>query len=454
MIKKISFQLEILFRFLKKNIIFLILGIFIGSSSIKIYPYIYKIVKNQRDEKQKIGISGLYTLDNLPIEIKQLISLGLTTFTNNNRPEKSTLVKEWKIENDNKDFIFTINTDIKWHDGQKLKPSDINYQIKGAQIEILNKDQLKISLNTPYSPILSLLSGPIIKKGTIGLGQYKVNRVTFQKDFIKTIRLTALDENITDKTYIFYDQESKLIEAYKLGEINVIENISSPQDLSLWPKTKITPKSQIDQSYIAIFLNTKKFAQKEIRQALAYATPKTPNKEERALGPISPLSWAYNDSVKPYNFSPQKAQNLLKDFNDLSNINLVVNNRKLLPLADEIKESWQTILDIKVNVSIENQINPDNYDGILAYAAIPKDPDQYEFWHSTQNTNITRINNPKIDKLLEEGRQIFDIQKRKELYQEFQKILLEESPVIFFIISNQLHHPKVKIKYGKRTKQD
>lgn len=431
MIKKISFQLEILFRFLQKNLLFIVLGILIGSSSIKTYPYIYKFIQNQTKKRQRIGISGLYTLNNLPTEITQLISYGLTTFTNNNRPEQSILVKDWKMENDNKDFIFTINTDLRWHDGQKIKPSDINYQIRGVNIQAINKNQLKISLNTPYSPILSLLSNPIIKKGTIGLGQYKINKITFQKDFIKTINLTDTSQNRITKTYVFYDQENKLIDAYKLAEIDIIENISSAQDLNNWPKTNITPKSQIDHSYIAIFLNTQKFSQKETRQALAYATPKTPNKEERALGPISPLSWAYNDSIKPYNFSPRKAKNLFKDTEGLETINLAVNNRKLLPIADQIKESWQSILGIEVNISIENQINPDNYDCILAYAAIPKDPDQYQFWHSTQSTNITKINNPKIDKLLEEGRQTFDIQKRKEVYLEFQKILLEESPVIF-----------------------
>jgi ABC-type transport system substrate-binding protein len=60
------------------------------------------------------------------------------------------------------------------------------------------------------------------------------------------------------------------------------------------------------------------------------------------------------------------------------------------------------------------------------------DPDQYLFWHSTQTkTNLTQTNNPKIDKLLEEGRQTFDQQERKKIYQEFQKILLEECPAIF-----------------------
>jgi len=136
-IKKLSFQLEIFFRFLKKNIFFILLGIALGSSSIKTYPLISRLIQNQRGERQIIGLSGLFTLDNLPDEIKKLVSFGLTTFTSNNRPENSILLKDWKAENDNRDFVFTLNTNLKWHDGQKLKPSDINYQIKGANFNKL-----------------------------------------------------------------------------------------------------------------------------------------------------------------------------------------------------------------------------------------------------------------------------------------------------------------------------
>lgn len=400
-----------------------------GISSVKAYPYVYSFIQNQNINKQKIGMVGLYTIDNLPNEVLNQISLGLTTHTNNNKAEVSSLVKDLQIENDNKDFIFTLDTDIKWHDGQKFKPSDINYQISGLKIELVDKDKVKLNLDKVYSPILSLLSKPLIRKGTIGLGEYQVEKITYQKDFIKTINLVDTKNKKNKKIYIFYDQEDKLINAYKLGEIDSVVDISSPQDLTNWPKTKITPISRVNDIYVAVFINTQKISKKETRQALAYATPKTPNKEDRCLGPISPLSWAYNNSVKEYNLSPQKAKDLFKE-EELKTINLTVSNRKLLDLADQIKQSWSTILGLEVNITFQDQ-NKEDFDTILAYASIPKDPDQYAFWHSTQSTNVTKINNPKIDKLLEEGRQIFDVQKRKELYLEFQKILVEETPAIF-----------------------
>ncbi|MFA5025220.1 MAG: hypothetical protein WC503_01815 [Candidatus Shapirobacteria bacterium] len=104
----------------------------------------------------------------------------------------------------------------------------------------------------------------------------------------------------------------------------------------------------------------------------------------------------------------------------------------MVEIADNIKKNWEEILGIQVNAHISTQIDTQNYDIILAYGSIPTDPDQYLFWHSTQlKTNLTKINNPKIDKLLEDGRQTFDQQERKKIYQEFQKDLLEECPAIF-----------------------
>ena len=66
---------------------------------------------------------------------------------------------------------------------------------------------------------------------------------------------------------------------------------------------------------------------------------------------------------------------------------------------------------------------------------IPKDPDQYVLWHSTQPTNISKYKNPRIDKLLEDGRVELNQETRKKIYLDFQRFLVEDSPAIF------LYHP-------------
>ncbi|MPM80118.1 hypothetical protein SDC9_127164 [bioreactor metagenome] len=354
----------------------------------------------------------------------------MTTISENDKPENSVLVKSITTENDNRDYIFTLNNEIIWHNGKKFTAYDVNYQISGATITPLSDDQLKISLSSPFAPLLTSLSQPLFKKGLIGMGNYQVKKITYQDGYIKNLLLKSIDKNQSSIEYRFYSNETDVINAFKLGNVDEVRVSSLPSEFSNLRKIEITKNISTNNRYIAVFLNTQKIS-KQIRQALAYATPKPKDKSERCLGPISPTSWAYNPSIKEYNFNITRAKELFKK-EELSQINLVVNNRSLLSMAEEIKNSWSNIFGIKVNLSIVSQIDYQNFDAILAYSSTTKDPDQYSFWHSTQiNTNITKLDNSRIDKLLEDGRTSLDPIERKKIYQDFQRYLLEESPAIF-----------------------
>jgi peptide/nickel transport system substrate-binding protein len=116
-----------------------------------------------------------------------------------------------------------------------------------------------------------------------------------------------------------------------------------------------------------------------------------------------------------------------------------------LSTAEEIKNAWQSILGLNTVITMENQIDINNFEAVLSYGSIPHDPDQYLFWHSTQlETNVTKLNNSRIDKLLEEGRLSFNPQERKQIYQDFQKYLLEESPAIFLSYPTKFTITRVK----------
>jgi peptide/nickel transport system substrate-binding protein len=68
----------------------------------------------------------------------------------------------------------------------------------------------------------------------------------------------------------------------------------------------------------------------------------------------------------------------------------------------------------------------------LAIFDTPEDPDQYSIWHSTQKaTNITHYENPRIDKLLEDGRSQINTEERKKTYLDFQRFLVEDAPAAF-----------------------
>ncbi|MFA6007981.1 MAG: ABC transporter substrate-binding protein [Candidatus Shapirobacteria bacterium] len=428
MITKLRFKFELSFYYLKRNWPYLLSGLILGIILVIFRQNIFDLYHKISRKTDKIGINALYTLNNLPSNITNQISYGLTQSTSNGKFEISPLVKNLDIRQNNTQYLFELNSNFYWHNGHKFTASDVNYQIPGLKITVTDSTHLSIQTDKAFAPILSTLSQPLIQKNFNSLGKYKVTRYDYQDGYLKDLYLKSSEKSII---YRFYQSEDDLLSAFKIGEINQMELTSIPNNFNQWPNTSISKDIQSDQKYLAIFLNTNKISNKQLRQALAYATPKTTDMNERALSPISPSSWAYNPDVKDYAFNPTKA----KDFfakNKIDTISLTYNDRRLLNLAEDIQKNWQEILGIKVNLNISNQIDTQNFDAILAYGSIPADPDQYLFWHSTQNdTNLTKLNNPIIDKLLEEGRQSFDQQERKKIYQEFQKTLLEECPAIF-----------------------
>lgn len=428
MITKIRFKFELIFYYFKRNWIFILIGLILGFLLINFRSYLFTFYRQINPQVQKIGIEGQYTVYTLPQSVTEKFSYGLTTNSESGKPELSPIVSNLDIRQDNTQYVFTLNPNIYWHSGRKLTAHDITYKIPGLTINPDNNEQLTISTEKPYAPILSTLSQPLIKKNFNGLGTYQVKKYNYQDGYLKFLHLRS---NKDDLKYYFYQNESELLNAFKIGEVDQIQLSYIPENFNDWPNISINKNINTGEKYLAIFINTDKFSNKQLRQALAYATPKTSELNERALSPISPLSWAYNPDVKDYSFNPEKAKDFFEK-NKIESINLVYNDRRLLNMAENIKNSWQDTLNIKVNTSVTTQVDTENYDAILAYGSIPIDPDQYLFWHSTQTkTNITKINNPRIDKLLEEGRQTFDQQERKNIYQEFQKNLLEECPAIF-----------------------
>jgi peptide/nickel transport system substrate-binding protein len=93
-------------------------------------------------------------------------------------------------------------------------------------------------------------------------------------------------------------------------------------------------------------------------------------------------------------------------------------------------------LGIEVRQEASDNVSP-SFDAFLTYIEVPEDPDQYAIWHSTQFGNVSGYKSPRVDRLLEEGRQILDKERRKAIYLNFQRALTEDVPAAF------LFYPKI-----------
>ena len=410
-----------------------------------------------------VGIIGEYSLADLPDEVERQISIGLTTISEDGSPAPG-LAERWSIEQDGTTYRFVLKQNIYWQDGTLVTPSDIHYSLSDVSVVVTPND-IVYKLPGAYAPFPTTVSKPILKQGelteyfffkkptTIGIGAYKITDYSRRGSRLKEL---IVDGNQERFVYRFYQTEEDAITAFKRGEVDTVPALARSFDVYDWETVKVDKTLNVNQ-YAAIFFNTRspKFT-KNIRQALSYALEKQTG-EERALGPISPLSWAYLPGGKTYEQDWNRGSERLLDELPTEPLNIELTTTNLFTAeAEKIKQTWEEFgghvyqnclkssaitekercENAKIAVTIKVQSFPDtsNFESLLIGQVTPADPDQYSIWHSGESTNFTGYKNTRIDNLLEKGRQTYDQQERTEIYQEFQQFFLEDPPAIF------LHH--------------
>jgi len=434
--KKVRFYLRLSSALWQKQKKLIFIGCLVGVLTFFYFPKILRFLVIS--QTQRMGLVGKFTTSDLPLEIQHLISQGLTEITPDGQIVPS-LASSWETNKDGKEYIFQLKDDIFWQNGKAVVAKDINYNFTDVAMTTLGDKKIKFELKEPFAPFPAVVSRPVFKKGLVGTGEYRVKSIKKNGQIVEKLNLVAVKDKAKPKlSFRFYPTEGAARTAFKLGEVDSLKEISNLGELETWKKIKISPEVKYNR-FVAIFFNTQnqKLASKSIRQALGYAIKD--RWEPRALNSLNPHSWAYNSGVKPYEFDPQNASKLLKKSTEEENQPLtqikLSTIPSLLPVAEAIKEDWEQLninTDIRVIANLDEE-----FEALLISQEIPPDPDQYTLWHSTQTTNISRLKSPKIDKLLEDGRKTLDQEKRKEIYFDFQRFLVEETPAIF------LFHPTV-----------
>lgn len=391
---------------------------------------------------ESVGYVGRYSADELPLSIQREISSGLTKLSEKGDAQPA-LAENWEAHEDGRVWVFRLGN-YRWQDGSKVTARDINYSFTDVNSEIVDEKTIKFVLKDPFAPFPVVMTKPVFKKGLLGTQEWRVAKITLASGgrFIESLKLVNTT-TLQVKTYRFYPTEDVARIAFKLGEVNQLKDTVEVKDFKDWTTVDLTEYSRLDL-YVAVFINNQDplLSDKSLRQALAYAIDKDAFSKTRAISPISPASWAFNPQVKQYAYNQSRAKELLQTLPKEQRNGLtlkLVTTPTLMAIADKIKADWEAI-GIKTQIQVSNS-PPADFQTMLAIQEIPPDPDQYSFWHSTQaSSNITNYRDSKesqrIDKLLEDGRRMLDQETRKQIYIDFQRFLVEDSPVIF------LYHPQ------------
>ena len=276
--------------------------------------------------------------------------------------------------------------------------------------------------------------------------------------FIKNLRMMVIPEAATAQAAL-ENGELDLMTPEPMNVKNLLDNF----------KTKLAPVDYERNGWGYMTFNTTRphLDNKLVRQALTYGLDRKSVidavMDGRAVvpaGPVPTVSWAYDSSIKPFPYDKAKAKQLIEQAGYTLNAQGIYEKPGVGPLkltfygsagstlieglSNIARNNWKEIgVDLTIemmdfNAMMENHLKPGKFDVSFSGFSLGLDPDQFSLFHSTQvgGFNRGRYNSPEVDRLLEAGRKETDPAKRKAIYSDYQKILVDDAPVLL-VYSNQ-----------------
>ena len=282
-------------------------------------------------------------------DLAALIFNGLTRVdeTGMIRPD---LARKWDISADGLIYTFTLRSDVQWSDGAPLSAADVLYTIKTIQasdypglsdisdlwrtvaITQIAPSAVRFQLSEAFAPFLDytaigLLPSHILKDVTaadlpqapfnrhpIGTGPFLLDELTVDHATLSpNPRFAGPRPYLGNLDFKFYPDTESLFAAYGRGEIEGISQISPENIVQARATRSLTLYSARLSGYTLVFFNLDKpqFQQKEVRQALSYATNRQGIIDDvlhgqglPGAGPIVSNSWAFDPDIKQYRLRP------------------------------------------------------------------------------------------------------------------------------------------------------
>lgn len=273
---------------------------------------------------------------------------------------------------------------------------------------------------------------------------------------------------IPDQSSLFLELETGGLDLVGLTPLQFKKQTDSNFFRKNYRKYKYPSQSY---TYLGFNLNQGLLREKKVRQAIDMAINKPEIIEgvllgagSVARGPFLPGTWADDAGCQTSAYNPSMAKAILSDLGWKDDngdayiekdgkrftLTLITNqgheDRKRV--CEIIQKDLKDIgIEVKILVVewgslIREYVNKKNFDALLIGWHLSPDPDVYDLFHSSKTApgefNFISYANPEVDRLLEQGRSEFDLNKRAEIYHKVQKIILDDRPYIFLFVPESL----------------
>jgi len=442
---------------------------FLENLTLKIIPeHIWKDISPQNFplviyNLKPVG-SGPYKFKNI-IQDQQGNVKSLTLIKNQNYFDKKPYISQiiFKFFNSEEELIQSIKK-------RKIKGFSINYPSKNNLVKIFSLPRyFAVFFNPEKSKLLDKKN--IRKVLNYGTNKEEIIKETLS-DYGKRVDSPILPEiygfSLPSKIYQFDLEKAKNI----LDEAGFIEKENNK-------RVKIIKKIPAFQFKNNLKLGSKGEEVRELQKCLAKDSQVYPEGEitgyfgEKTKMAVIRFQEKYQEEIlKPFNLKSgtgivlkatrDKLNKLcIKPSEEILTLKftlVTVNQAKLIKVANLLKEQWERLgIEIEIKtfdvLTLERDIiKIRDYEMLLFGEVLGIIPDPFPFWHSSQKKdpglNLAFYENKKSDKLLEEARQTQDDNKRKDLLEKFQEILIEDAPVVFLYNPNYLYFVSKEIKGG------
>ena len=316
--------------------------------------------------------------------------------------------------------------------------------------------------------VKTALEATEVLRNPVGTGPFKMK--TFVPD--QYVELAANDDywnhrpNLDGIIVQATNQETAQAQMLN-GEIDMmLISQMNPDDLALYEDSGIVVQMvpMNSSQYMGINNSLDVFKDKKVRQALAYAIDRQSIVDGILNGygmvaaePYREDFWACPSDINLYELNKEKAISLLEEsgfkYDKASNI-MSYNGEPVkwvlkYPTGNKAREQsavviQQNLKDIGINIELQimefstlyAMVKEGDYElYLMAEGASTGDPDIFRFYHSSQvppnGLNIRRYKNAEVDKLLEEGQKLMEVEDRKPVYQKVARIINEEQPMVY-----------------------
>lgn len=384
----------------------------------------------------------------------------------------------------NKDFQGAYYLVIK---GAKEYNKGLADDISG--IKAIDDSTVEFTLEKPFAPFLSLLAmgnafivpqedaeSTPLEEMPVGSGPFVWDNRDKTKE--KTIHLVANNDYYLGRPWLdridfpFIEDGKERFQKFNDGKLSVVDVPDSvyksvKQDGTLVPF--LIEKNIWGVNYLGFNTTIKPFDNVWIRRAASYAIDRESiiklvlnDKDKIAQGPLPPGIIGYDEQLKGYEYSIEKAKECLAkagypNGKGLPQICLCYNQDAMNVRTAEFVQA--NLCDVGFDCGLQKTDFGTHLAGIekgtsgmfrLGWTADYPDPDAivYALFHSSNaetSSNFTRYSNEEVDKLLEQARFETETSKRIQYYREAAKIIVSEAPCVFlhYYSVNLLTQPAV-----------